>query len=850
MRRHPGTRKTMLAIVIAILLGIFLPPLVNVNRYRSNIATSISTAVGRSVTVGHVELRLLPQPGFDLRNVEVADDPSISSEYLLHADRVTAYLRLSSLWRGRLEIARLSLTDPSLNVVHAEDGRWNLETLLLRNAQIPSAPTAQAHFENARRRFPYIEATGGRINFKFGLEKKAFTLTDADFALWLQSENNWSMRLEARPYRIDTHVTDTGTVKMEADFQRNSMLRYTPVKLSLTWHDGQLGQVTKLLSGRDHGWRGGTTIEITGTGTPANLALVSDLRVDDFRRYDIFGGGAMRLGAHCSGHLIAPEEKLAFLDCESPIGDGKVELQGTVQRFREPFYELVMAGHNVALNSVMSFVRHAKRDLPEDLSAGGTTDFSFSAHKDSVPGAPTLWSGEGSTTDPTMHSRALGPDLAIGTLTYVMGPESPEKPKRSGRAAKSEAPPSQPQEVNLFRLAVAPFGLQLGAAAPTNAQAVVTASGFNVAIAGDSDLARALQVARAFGIDIPKVAANGAAKLDLRVEGRWTGFEAPVLTGTAQIKNAHADVPGIIETMQVSSAAISMTPESLTLQNVAAAFEHGPNFTGSATVPRECSGPCPITFAVHADELSPERLDQILDPRFRKHPWYNFFMPHPADPKNPLLTANATGQLAVDRWNMEGTQLTHVTGSVRIAAPQVAVVDLHGDLLGGQHTGTWQADFSGDKPVFSGNGKITHASLAQLGNAMQDVWATGTADLSYQLKMIGSSPSDLRNSASGIGEFSIHDGLLRRMSLDGKAAPLKLTRFDGTIALRDGNFVLSDAKLQSGSAVYTVQGTASWNRDLNFTLTDALRNYALSGTLDRPVVKAAPVAAASVETKP
>ena len=111
------------------------------------------------------------------------------------------------------------------------DGHWNLENLLSRTAQIPTAPTSQSHPETSRRRFPYIEASGGRINFKFGLEKKAFTFTDADFALWLQSENNWQMRLEARPYRVDTHVTDVGLVKVEGSFQRNSMLRYTPIEI-------------------------------------------------------------------------------------------------------------------------------------------------------------------------------------------------------------------------------------------------------------------------------------------------------------------------------------------------------------------------------------------------------------------------------------------------------------------------------------------------------------------------------------------------------------------------------------------------------------------------------------------
>ena len=845
-RRRPRTRTTMLAIVVTILLGIFLPPFVNVNRYRGKIANSISAAVGRPVSVGSLELRLLPQPGFDLHNLEVGDDPTISNEYLLRADDVTAYLRLSSLWRGRLEIARLSLTDPSLNVVRAEDGRWNLETLLSRTTQVPSAPTAQAHPERARRRFPYIEATGGRINFKFGLEKKAFTFTEADFALWLASENNWNMRLEAKPIRVDTRVTDTGMLKMEGSFQRNSTLRYTPVKFNLTWRDGQLGQTTKLLTGRDHGWRGGTQFELSATGTPADLAITSDLRVDDFRRYDIFSGGAMRLTAHCTGHYLAGEEKLNQFSCDGPVGKGSVQLSGTVQRMHQPFFDLSMSGHDISLNSVMAFVRHSKRDLPEDLSAMGTTDFAFQARRAMDPEAKTLWSGGGTTDGLVLHSQALGPDLAIGKLTYTMALQAPEKPKRTMRAARIAPPVAPPAEVDEFRLAVAAFPLALGGLTPTNAQATVTGQGFNVAIAGDTELSRALQVARALGIDIPKVDANGAAKLDLHVDGHWTGFQEPTVSGTAQFKNVHADIPGVIETVLVNTGSATFDAQMLTLQNVSAGFASGPNFSGSVSVPRNCAEPCAMTFVVHADELSPERLDHLLNPKLRNKPWYNFFMPRPADQTNPLTTASATGQFTVDRWNMEGMIAARLTGTIKIEEERASVGDMHADFLGGQYTGEWSGDFSGNRPVFTGKGTLTHVNLAQLSAAMQEPWATGTADLSYQLKMTGINPDELKGSASGIGDFTIKDGTLRRMGLDNKSA-LKVTKLEGTLELRDGNFAVSDAKLQSGTAVYTLQGTASWSRELNFKLSDAAHAYTFTGTLARPEVKPAPATEAALK---
>lgn len=843
-RRSPAARNIMFAIVVAILLGLFLPPLVNVNRYRNDIANSIGNAVGHPATVGSVELRLLPQPGFDLHNVEVSDDPSINPEYLLHADQVTAYLRLSSLWRGRLEIARLSLTDPSLNVVRSDDGRWNLQSLLSRTTQTSTAPTAQAHPENARKRFPYIEATGGRINFKFGLEKKAFTFTEADFALWLESENTWNMRFEARPYRVDTHVTDTGSVKMDGSFRRNSQLRYTPVKFTADWRGGQLGQVTKLLTGRDLGWRGGTTLNVTASGSPANLKLVSDLRVEDFRRYDIFSGGAMRLSAHCTTDYIAAEEKFTSLDCAGPVGSGRLELAGTVQRLRAPFFDLDFTGKNVPLKSAMALVRHAKRDLPEDLSANGTTDFAFTARKALDANAKTLWSGGGSTQALILHSQALGPDLEVGSLTYVIAPEMPPPPAHR-RVAQPAQP--QPQEIDQFRLAVAPFTLALGAAKPAAVNAVITGAGFTATIAGDTDIARTLQVSRALGIDTPKVAAKGDANVNLTLAGRWTGFEAPQVTGSAQFKNVQADVPGVIETVLLNSGSAAIGAQELRFENLNANFPKGPKLTGSVAIPRNCTaGPCAVQFEVHADELSPERLNQLLNPKLRSRPWYNFFMPHPAGDNNPLASFDGDGRFSVDRWKMGDVAATHLNGAIKIDAEHVTVSDLRADLLGGQVTGDWLADFTGGQPIFNGKGKLVHASLAQISVAMQDPWATGNMDLSYELKMTGMNLAALKNSASGIGDFAVHDGSLRRMGLEGKSTALKVNRLEGTVELRDGNFIINDAKLQSGSAVYTVQGNATWNQQINFKLTDNQHVFALTGTLAHPEVKQAPATEAKL----
>ena len=173
--------KRRLGIAALILLALFLVR-PGASRLKSRIILSMSAALGRPVDIGAVHIQLLPRPGFDLDNLVVYDDPAFGAEPMLRAGEVTAALRLTSLLRGRLEIARLVLNEPSLNLVHGDSGHWNIESLLERAARVPLAPTSKSKSE-PRPGFPYIEGTSGRINFKDGTEKRPYALTNADFAL-------------------------------------------------------------------------------------------------------------------------------------------------------------------------------------------------------------------------------------------------------------------------------------------------------------------------------------------------------------------------------------------------------------------------------------------------------------------------------------------------------------------------------------------------------------------------------------------------------------------------------------------------------------------------------------------
>ena len=376
-------RAWWISIAVAfILLGLLVPPFVNVNRYRNRVAASIGQALGRDVTVSNIELRLLPRPAMVLSTFVVGDDPAYGAEPMLRADTVTAYLRLSSLWRGRLGnrhvVTRKSQPEPG----SPADGHWNLEELVERTSQVPSAPTTKARPES-RPRFPYVEATGGRINFKLGTGKEGLRVFRRRLCPLAAIGKRMGRQAGSPPRAFGrSRSAIPARSRMEGSFQRASNLRSTPLSLKINFAKGQLGQVTTLIYGRDRGWRGGVTSTATLAGTPASLAVTLDAQVDDFRRYDIALGEALRLSAHCTGTYSSPDDSIRDIQCQAPVRPGLLMVRGDVIGWAGEAYNLGISAEQIPLDRVVALARHTKKDLPADLTATGTADGVFTVRKD------------------------------------------------------------------------------------------------------------------------------------------------------------------------------------------------------------------------------------------------------------------------------------------------------------------------------------------------------------------------------------------------------------------------------------------------------------------------------------
>ncbi len=512
----PGRLRRRLAFVLIALLVVlllaFIPPLINVSRFQRRVDGNISASLGRPVHFSRLSLNLLPLPGFTLENFVIDEDPAFGSEPTLSADEVRITLRLSSLWRRRVEFSSISFTDPSVNLVHNADGHWNIQGLLLQASRIQAAPTAQ-RYPGPAPRFPYIEATGARLNLKLGEEKTPVSLTDADFALWLPEEHQWHLRLEAHPLRTDIAPGETGTLRVEGTMggaDTHDSLAEVPIDLHGTWQDAQLGGLTSLLLGRDAGLRGGLSLDIGLLGTVGRNAITASLALNNARRADFLPTQPLSLEAGC--HAIAENSFHAFSNIQCnlpPAASSDARLFATMAAVPDVRHlETSSLRIDVPALPAQTFfgwlsvaTPHPPAGFTGDGTLGGALAWGAANAQPAEDDSPiTLrsarskaqpaqsessqptWSGELTLSGESLTLPSLGPEpLALGDVVLRSTPAAPP-PARSRHGAAANLPLSAPTPPDSFDLL--PVSLPLGGKQPAVLTGHVDDTGYTLHLNG------------------------------------------------------------------------------------------------------------------------------------------------------------------------------------------------------------------------------------------------------------------------------------------------------------------------------------------------------------------------------
>lgn len=527
--RRPGAFRRFLPlwmILAALLVLAIVPPLISVNRFQRRIATSISQSLGRPVHLDRVTLNLLPLPGFTLDNLVVDEDPAFGYEPIIRANSVRATLRLSSLWTKRVEFSTISFTDPSVNLVHLANGKWNLESILLQASHIQAAPTAQKNAGPAPR-FPYIEATGARLNIKLNQEKIPLSFTDAEFALWLPNPQQWNLRLQAHPARTDTTVSGAGTIQIEGTLGRAASLREVPIHLQGEWTDAPLGGATRVLFGRDAGWRGDMGLSANIQGTIGHSAVEAKFTATNARRADFVPKRPMTIELECLGTATNLFHSFNDVRCSwPPAGSSGAQMliaSGSVPDIRNlDSAKIDISVPGIPADTLLDWLHIVNERVPSDLSMGGTLTGGVSYHPSSV--SPTRWQGEMLITGAKLVSPQAGPPLITGNVALRSAPEPMTK---AHSRAKSVPPP-----LSSSTFVLEPTALALGGKDPAMLDGRFDASGYTLHLVGMASSSRLLALSSALpnlGDGLAKVVPQnhpaGLFHIDLTAVRPWAGVQ-------------------------------------------------------------------------------------------------------------------------------------------------------------------------------------------------------------------------------------------------------------------------------------------------------------------------------------
>jgi AsmA protein len=135
-------KKLLIALGVLFILVVaafaLLPSLLDVNRYRGRIQAEMQKQLGREVQLGQMSLSLLP-PAFKVQNAVIGEDPSFgSSAPFAQTAELDIQLKLKPLLHREVQVVKVRLVRPQLELIRGSDGRWNFSTIGTHGGQQPT----------------------------------------------------------------------------------------------------------------------------------------------------------------------------------------------------------------------------------------------------------------------------------------------------------------------------------------------------------------------------------------------------------------------------------------------------------------------------------------------------------------------------------------------------------------------------------------------------------------------------------------------------------------------------------------------------------------------------------------
>jgi AsmA protein len=159
----PNLKIIGIAVAVLIVIIIALPFLVNVNNFRPEIESNLSSALGRPVKIGDLSLALF-SGSVEANQLSIADDPKFSTSPFIQAKSLRVGVELMPLiFSKQLNVTDLTIENPQITLLRDRDGVWNFSSLGNQKAQTAAAPAEKKSGTPANVNVAKLDLTDGTV---------------------------------------------------------------------------------------------------------------------------------------------------------------------------------------------------------------------------------------------------------------------------------------------------------------------------------------------------------------------------------------------------------------------------------------------------------------------------------------------------------------------------------------------------------------------------------------------------------------------------------------------------------------------------------------------------------------
>jgi uncharacterized protein involved in outer membrane biogenesis len=781
-------RKLGIAILIIVVLVIaavlIVPRMINVNKYHDQIQAQVEKKLGRQVTLGQMNLSLLP-PSFKVDNLVVGEDKSFdTSRPFAVAQQLSVSVKFWPLLRKQVEIKSLELDHPHIELVRNAKGEWNFASLghEEKAAPVPQTPVNQ----------PEAQTKGGKQSAQTAKPSPKPEATPAE-----NKESSGDISL------ANLQIND-GQVAVTDEQKHQSRAVYDHIDVSVS--NFAPNSEFSIKAEAHLPGQGKQTISLEGQGGPIQQADLLNTRFDGTLRMDQVSIDGIQ--KFLNSQALSGIETQISGDAKVKNAEGKLISSGAI-KLDDPQIHNVKVGYPITLN--YDVVDDLQSDVIQinrgDIKLGSTPvtiagtlntrpnpaqiDVKLTADNASISEAARLASAFGVAFN-------QGMDVNGRVSANIQAKGEATKPAMNGHLSARDLTISgkdlpQPVKVNAVELSLTPDTIRSNDFTATSGSTNVnvnfalsqytgTNSSVNASLrAANAKVDELLNMAKAYGVSaVEGITGSGLLSLDVHAQGPVKNASAMNFNGSGKLQNASLKLPSATKPIDIHNSDLTFSQNAATLQNISVTVGQT-NANGSVTI-KNFSAPA-VQFTLNADKVNVAELQQefgatsappakraavdvdrgfwTLVPRAEAQA--------PAKQQPSMLDKmTGGGAVTIGTVQYDDLVLNNVHSNVTINHGLIQMSPLTSTLYGGQENGSVTIDMRPAQPVYTVNLKTDKVDANKLISSVSSVKQMLYGLLASNVNAsftTGSSADSIARSLNGTLGLDLSNGRLANLDL-------------------------------------------------------------------------------------